>query len=85
MAEVDAGIEVEALVRQFKAVRAVDGIDLRIRLADIYGFLRPNGAGKSTTVHVRRRCSRRRRDGRESPVTTSSGTARGCARRSAPP
>ena len=37
------GIEVEGLVRQFKDVRAVDGIDLRIEPGQIYGFLGPNG------------------------------------------
>jgi ABC-2 type transport system ATP-binding protein len=46
------GIEVERLVRDFKDVRAVDGIDLRVEPGEIYGFLGPNGAGKSTTVHV---------------------------------
>jgi ABC-2 type transport system ATP-binding protein len=46
------GIEVEGLVRQFKDVRAVDGIDLAVAPGEIYGFLGPNGAGKSTTVHV---------------------------------
>jgi ABC-2 type transport system ATP-binding protein len=46
------GIEVEALVRRFKDVLAVDGIDLQIDPGEIYGFLGPNGAGKSTTVHM---------------------------------
>ena len=46
------GIEVEGLVREFKDVRAVDGIDLSVAPAEIYGFLGPNGAGKSTTVHM---------------------------------
>jgi ABC-2 type transport system ATP-binding protein len=50
--EASNGIEVEGLVRQFKDVRAVDGIDLRVRPGEIYGFLGPNGAGKSTTVHM---------------------------------
>jgi ABC-2 type transport system ATP-binding protein len=45
------GIEVEALVREFKnGPRAVDGIELRVAPGEIYGFLGPNGAGKSTTV-----------------------------------
>src|SRR2546426_2573286 len=48
----DNGIEVEGLVRTFKSIRAVDGIDLYVDPAEIYGFLGPNGAGKSTTVHV---------------------------------
>jgi ABC-2 type transport system ATP-binding protein len=46
------GIEVEGLVRQFKDVLAVDGIDIQIQPGEIYGFLGPNGAGKSTTVHM---------------------------------
>ena len=46
------GIEAEALVREFKDVRAVDGIDLTVAPGEIYGFLGPNGAGKSTTVHM---------------------------------
>ncbi|HEU5253275.1 MAG TPA: ATP-binding cassette domain-containing protein [Solirubrobacterales bacterium] len=45
------GIEVEALVREFKnGPRAVNGIDLAVAQGEIYGFLGPNGAGKSTTV-----------------------------------
>src|SRR5712692_6624085 len=44
------GIEAEGLVRQFKDIRAVDGIDLSVAPGEIYGFLGPNGAGKSTTV-----------------------------------
>jgi ABC-2 type transport system ATP-binding protein len=46
------GIEAERLVRDFKEVRAVDGIDLAVAEGEIYGFLGPNGAGKSTTVHI---------------------------------
>jgi ABC-2 type transport system ATP-binding protein len=44
------GIEVEGLVREFKEVTAVAGIDLTVAPGEIYGFLGPNGAGKSTTV-----------------------------------
>ena len=51
--DVEHGIEVEGLIRDFKGgVRAVDGIDLRVAAGEIYGFLGPNGAGKSTTVLV---------------------------------
>jgi ABC-2 type transport system ATP-binding protein len=46
----DNSILVEQLVRDFKRVRAVDGIDLYVEPGEIYGFLGPNGAGKSTTV-----------------------------------
>ena len=50
MAESDNSILVEELVRDFKQLRAVDGIDLHVDPGEIYGFLGPNGAGKSTTV-----------------------------------
>jgi ABC-2 type transport system ATP-binding protein len=46
------GIQAERLVRRFKDVTAVDGIDLTVDPGEIYGFLGPNGAGKSTTVHM---------------------------------
>jgi ABC-2 type transport system ATP-binding protein len=51
-APADAAIEASGLVRQFGDFTAVDGIDLAIQPAEIYGFLGPNGAGKSTTVHM---------------------------------
>jgi len=51
MAEAN-GIQVEGLVRRFKEVVAVAGIDLHVEPGEIYGFLGPNGAGKSTTVLV---------------------------------
>ena len=47
-----AAILAERLVREFKDVRAVNGIDLEVGGGEIYGFLGPNGAGKSTTVHM---------------------------------
>jgi ABC-2 type transport system ATP-binding protein len=50
VADSPRGIEVEGLVREFKEVTAVAGIDLRVDPGEIYGFLGPNGAGKSTTV-----------------------------------
>jgi|SRR5712691_536726 len=46
------GIEARGLVREFKNVHAVRGIDLDVAPGEIYGFLGPNGAGKSTTVHM---------------------------------
>ena len=52
MGRSDKGIEAEGLVRRFKDVEAVAGIDLQISPGEIYGFLGPNGAGKSTTVHI---------------------------------
>jgi ABC-2 type transport system ATP-binding protein len=49
---VEQGIEARGLVREFKNVHAVQGIDLTVAPGEIYGFLGPNGTGKSTTVHM---------------------------------
>ena len=38
--------------RSFGAVRAVDGIDLRLQLGEIAALLGPNGAGKTTTIDM---------------------------------
>lgn len=45
-------IEVRGLVRQFGAVRALDGVDLSIPRGAVFGLLGPNGAGKTTTVRI---------------------------------
>jgi ABC-2 type transport system ATP-binding protein len=45
-------IEVQGLVKNFGALRAVDGVSFKVNRGDILGFLGPNGAGKSTTMKV---------------------------------
>ncbi len=45
-------IRTQGLVRQFGAVRAVDGVDLAVQRGEIYGFLGPNGAGKTTVIRM---------------------------------
>jgi ABC-2 type transport system ATP-binding protein len=40
------------LTRRFGKLVAVDGVDLAIPKAGIYGFLGPNGSGKSTTIRM---------------------------------
>ena len=45
-------VEISGLVKRFGAVTALDGLDLRVRLGEIHGFLGPNGSGKSTTIRV---------------------------------
>ena len=45
-------IAVEGLVRTFGTVRAVDGVDLKVRRGEIFGFLGPNGAGKTTVIRM---------------------------------
>jgi ABC-2 type transport system ATP-binding protein len=48
----DIAIDARGLSREFGGVRVVDGVDMRIPTAAIYGFLGPNGAGKSTTIRM---------------------------------
>ncbi|MBI2934057.1 MAG: ABC transporter ATP-binding protein [Chloroflexi bacterium] len=45
-------VEVVGLTRKFASFVAVDGISLKIRRGEIFGFLGPNGAGKSTTIRM---------------------------------
>jgi ABC-2 type transport system ATP-binding protein len=45
-------IAVAGLTKSFGRVRALDGLDLEVRLGEVHGFLGPNGAGKSTTIRV---------------------------------
>ena len=45
-------ISARGLARHFGKVIAVDGIDLDVPAAEIYGFLGPNGSGKSTTIRI---------------------------------
>jgi ABC-2 type transport system ATP-binding protein len=47
-----AAITVRGLVKRFKQVEAVAGIDLDVRPGETFGFLGPNGAGKSTTIKI---------------------------------
>ena len=43
-------IRIENLVKTYKDVKALDGLNLEVKKGQIYGFLGPNGAGKSTTI-----------------------------------
>jgi ABC-2 type transport system ATP-binding protein len=45
-------IQAKGLVKRYKDVEAVRGIDLEVRAGEIFGFLGPNGAGKSTTISM---------------------------------
>lgn len=45
-------ITTRALTKRFGTTLAVDGVDLRVREGDRYGFLGPNGSGKTTLVRM---------------------------------
>lgn len=45
-------IETHQLTKRFNDVLAVDSIDLRVGIGEIYGFLGLNGAGKTTTIRA---------------------------------
>jgi ABC-2 type transport system ATP-binding protein len=40
------------LVKDYGAVRAVNGLDLEVNAGECFGLLGPNGAGKTTTVEI---------------------------------
>lgn len=47
-----AVISTEGLVKRFRDVEAVAGVDLRVPAGGVYGFLGPNGSGKTTTIRI---------------------------------
>ncbi len=47
-----AAIACRRLVKRYKDVTAVAGLDLEVRAGECFGLLGPNGAGKTTTVEM---------------------------------
>jgi ABC-2 type transport system ATP-binding protein len=45
-------VDVENASRSFGAVKALDGVSLKVRRGEIYGLLGPNGAGKTTLIRM---------------------------------
>ncbi len=43
-------VETSKLTKIYDGVKAVDGINLRIKKGEVFGFLGPNGAGKTSTI-----------------------------------
>ena len=48
----NAIIRVSNLTKEFKEVKAVDGLSFTVDEGQVYGFLGQNGAGKSTTIRM---------------------------------
>lgn len=48
----DIAIRARGLSKRFGTLLAVDGVDLTVPRASVYGFLGPNGSGKSTTIRM---------------------------------
>jgi ABC-2 type transport system ATP-binding protein len=67
-------IDVEGLVKDYGALRAVDGISFSIRDGEVFALLGPNGAGKTTTVEILEG-HRPRTSGRVSVLGHDPGTA----------
>lgn len=47
-----AVLEVESVVRDFGAFRAVDRVSFQVNAGEVCGFIGPNGAGKTTTMRI---------------------------------
>src|SRR4051794_34901014 len=45
-------IAVDALVKRYAGVAAVDGCSFTVEPGEVFGLLGPNGAGKTTTVEI---------------------------------
>lgn len=45
-------LEVRELSIQFGGLRAVDGLNMRVKKGQLYGFIGPNGAGKTTVFNM---------------------------------
>jgi ABC-2 type transport system ATP-binding protein len=48
----DAAVTIEQLNKSFGGTRALDGLDLEVKVGEVHGLLGPNGAGKTTTIRV---------------------------------
>ena len=47
-----AAIDIQGVRKTFGTTVALDGLDLRVPVGEVHGFLGPNGSGKSTTIRI---------------------------------
>ncbi len=45
-------LQVEQVTKQYRGVRALDGVDLDVAQGEFFGLLGPNGAGKTTLISI---------------------------------
>lgn len=48
----EPAVEVESLVKVFGALRALDGLSLRVAAGETFGLIGPNGSGKTTLLRL---------------------------------
>jgi ABC-2 type transport system ATP-binding protein len=48
----EIAIKTEGLTKHYGDVRALENLDLEVRMGEVFGFLGPNGAGKTTTIRT---------------------------------
>ena len=51
-APTENAIVVKGLIKSFKRLKVLDGINFAVKHGTILALLGPNGAGKTTTVHI---------------------------------
>ena len=48
----DAAIRTEGLTKDYGGTLGLAGLDMEVRVGEVYGFLGPNGAGKTTAIRL---------------------------------
>jgi branched-chain amino acid transport system ATP-binding protein/branched-chain amino acid transport system permease protein len=48
----ESRLDLKGVVLAFGGVRAVDGVDLQLKTAEVHGLIGPNGSGKTTLLNV---------------------------------